>query len=51
VIRQQLPGPSADPGADWQADAVCDGRRVTFPSLLALIHWLASLDPRGGGIR
>jgi hypothetical protein len=51
VIRLQLPAPSADPCADWQADAVCDGRRITFPSLLALIRWLASLDPRGGGIR
>jgi hypothetical protein len=38
-------------GEAWQAEVVVEGRQLHFPSLLALIGWLARLEAKSGGIR
>ena len=38
-------------GHPWRAEVVVDGRHLQFGSLLALIGWIARLEPQGGGIR
>lgn len=62
VADPALPAPLQEPrveitlhprpaGDAWQAEVVVDGQRLHFPTLLALIGWLARLEPQRGGIR